>query len=185
MEDSKLQDPKSINLMLLGEKDVKTSLKKQYLKQTISSDSLTTVGYEILIQYLKIKNIAIKLKIWDTAGQNRFKSLAKLYLQQSKIVLLVYDIAINYSFEEFNYWIEYLGKNNRNENIIIGIIAHKCDLFDEQVISTEEGKKYAYTHNCLFFETYACNDKSIEYAFQKLVEEYLELEEKKKRIKRR
>ena len=69
-------------------------------------------------------------------------------------------------------------KNNLKENII-GIIAYKCYLFDEQVISIEEGKQFAYTHNCLFFETNACYDKSTEYAFQKLVEEYLKLEEKK------
>jgi GTPase SAR1 family protein len=73
MEDSKLQDPKLIKLMLLGDDDVKTSLKKQYLKETFSSNTLYSLGCDILTKYLKIKNKAIILKIFDTARQNRFK----------------------------------------------------------------------------------------------------------------
>ncbi len=103
MEDS---DTKLIKLMLLGDDDVKTSLKKQYLKEAFSSNILHTLGCDISTKFLKIKNKAIKLIIYDTAGQNRFKLMITSNFKNCQIILFVYDVANNNSFEQFNYWIE-------------------------------------------------------------------------------
>ena len=73
----------------------------------------------------------------------------------SKIALFVYDITRKRTFEELRFWIDSFKEINKNKNFIISIAANKSDLYDEQEISTEEGKKFADDNNCLFFETSA------------------------------
>ena len=143
-------------LILVGEGHVgKTSIIQQFIEQKFSESYLMTVGSDKSIKDLKINGKDIKLEIWDTAGQDKYRGVNKIF------------------------WIDNVKEINKNENIIFGVAANKSDLFEQQVVETEEGKKFANDNNCLFFETSAKDYKSIENAFSKLAENYIEKIENK------
>ena len=101
-----------------------------------------------------INNLKIKLNLWDTAGQERFRSLSPMFLKGSNIVILVYDITNQLSFDELrNYWVN-LVKENTN-NIILGVAANKSDLYDVEIVDEENGRKFAEENNAFFYSTSA------------------------------
>ena len=162
-------------LILVGEGEVgKTSIIQQFIEQRFNPSYLITIGSDKSMKDLNINGKDIKLEIWDTAGQGKYRKVNKIFMKNTKIALLVYDITDKKTFEQLNYWINHVKDVNKNENIIFGIAANKSDLFEQQVVSTEEGKKFADENNCLFFETSAKDYKSIENTFTKLTESYLE-----------
>ena len=168
-------------LILVGEGAVgKSSIIQQYIEKRFNEAYLITVGSDKSIKDLNINGKNIRLEIWDTAGQDKYRGVNKIFMKNTKIALLVYDITDKKSFEQLNNWINHVNEANKNENIIFGIAANKSDLFETQVVSTEEGKKFAQEHNCLFFETSAKDYGSIEKAFYKLAEVYLEKIDNKK-----
>ena len=187
MEDSKLQNTIDIKLILLGEDCVGvTTLINQYLYQRISSTT-GTIGAETFSNILKKKNKEITLNIWDISGKKQFIEVNKLYIKNTQIGLIVYDITNQISFEQLNFWIDYVNDENKDKEIIFGIAANKSDLFEHKFVDTEETKKFTNDNKYLFFETSAKDYKRTENAFLKLVEKYddIKKEEEKKRIKRR
>ena len=162
-------------LILVGEGHVgKTSIIQKFIEQKFSESYLMTVGSDKSIKDLKINGKDIKLEIWDTAGQDKYRGVNKIFMKNTKIALLVYDITEKYTFEQLKFWIDNVKEINKNEQIIFGIAANKSDLFEQQVIDTEKGKKFANDNNCLFFETSAKDHGSIVNVFDKLVEKYVE-----------
>ena len=101
-------------------------------------------------------------------------------MKKTQIGLIVYDITNRKSFQNLNYWLETLKNSNKDSKVIIGILANKSDLFEERVIKTEEGKKFADDNNCFFFETSSKDHQSIEKVFNILCTCYLDNLEKKK-----
>ena len=121
-------------------------------------------------------------------GHNRTKKYRlanKIFIKKNKITLIVYYITDKRSFEELNFWINFVKEENEKE-IIIGIAANKIDLYEEEDASIEEGKEFADNNNCLFFEINEMDYDCIENVFQTLVETYidkLEREEKERERK--
>ena len=170
MEDSKFKNSKKIKLILLGKSKVgKTCLINKYINNNLPPEYyLTTVGTDKSQKFVKIKNKEINLQIWDTSGQEEYRSVNKIYMKNTQIALIVYDITEYNSFEQLNYLIDTVKEINKEKEIIIGIAANKNNLFDKQVIKTDEGKKFANDNNCLYFETSSTDYESIEYAFHKI-----------------
>ena len=182
MKDSKLQNTIDIKFILLGEDYVgKSSLIAQYINNIFDENYLTTIASEKYEKYLKIKDKDIKLNIWDSVGQKVYRIVNKIFIKNCKIVLIVYNITDWSQFEELNYWINTVKEENKDKEVIIGIAVNKSDLFEQKVVDTEEGKKFADENNCLFFETSALDYESTENAFLKLVEKYIDLEEEKEK----
>jgi small GTP-binding protein len=162
-------------LILVGEGEVgKTSIIQQFIEQRFNPSYLITIGSDKSMKDLNINGKDIKLEIWDTAGQGKYRKVNKIFMKNTKIALLVYDITDKKSFEQLNNWINHVNEANKNENIIFGIAANKSDLFEQQIISTEVGKKFAEDNKCLFFETSAKDHKSIVTVFEKLIEKYVD-----------
>ncbi len=162
-------------ITFVGESNVgKTSLIQQYVNNVFDPNYLTTIGGDQLIKSIVIKGIKLSLNIWDTAGQERFRSINKIFLKNSKIVILVYDITNKKSFDKIvDFWypkvIEILGSD-----IIIGLAANKSDLYEQEKVSIEEGKNFAQEKNLVFKETSAINHECIENFFQELIELFCE-----------
>ena len=70
----------------------------------------------------------IRLNLWDTAGQEKFRSLTRMYYQDAEAAVIVYDITFRESFESAKYWVEDLRQNCNNTDILIAIVGNKCDL---------------------------------------------------------
>ena len=115
-EDSVSNDTTSfdekLKLMVIGETRVgKTSLIKKYTRDVFGGTYLTTVGIDFQEKIVKIEGKSIKLQIWDTAGEERFRNIAKNYFNTSDGFLLVYDITSKETLEKLDYWYEQIKEN--------------------------------------------------------------------------
>ena len=97
--------------------------------------------------------------LWDTAGQENYRSLNKIFIKNSKIVIFVYSIDNYDSFKELDYWIETVQNELEGGEFLSAIVGNKFDLLDKQVVSDEEAENYAKKHNMKFKYTSALADQ--------------------------
>ena len=103
---------------------------------------------------MKINDKNIKLQIWDTAGQESFKSITRSYYRGAAGALLVYDITRKETFNHLTRWLEEV-RQNGNPDIMIMLIGNKADLDSRRQVSTEEGERFAKENGLIFLETSA------------------------------
>lgn len=113
-----------------------------------------TIGVEFGARTVQINNKNIKLQIWDTAGQESFKSITRSYYRGAAGALLVYDITRRDTFNHLTCWLEEV-RQNGNPDMTIMLIGNKCDLDARRQISTEEGERFAKENGLIFMETSA------------------------------
>ena len=156
-------------IVLIGDTSVgKTNILSKYLTDEFDAKSKATVGVEFGVKNFKIENNIVKVQIWDTAGEERYRSITNAYYKGAKGSLLVYDITNKKSFENVEKWISDL-KANADEDISMILLGNKTDLEDKRVVTTEEGKNKAEFYNLTFMETSALNGNNIQEAFNELI----------------
>ena len=163
-----------LKLSFIGQSRVgKTSLINQYIKKKFSTSYILTIGADQVTKIITLENgKKIKINIWDTAGQERFRSVNSIFLKGSNMIIMVYDITNKESFDEMkNFWFNSINDNISN-NPIIGIAANKSDLYENEEVDKEEGKKYANDINAIFKETTATSFDSINLLIKEMCEEY-------------
>ena len=161
-----------VNLITLGDAEVgKTSLIIRYIKNSFSHNYLATLGVDSQIKRIKLKDgQKIKVIITDTAGQERFKSIAVNYIKKANGILLIYDITNKQSFENINNWAQEI-KEKTNGSIPMILIGNKTDLEEKRCISEDEGEKFAVNCNdgISFYETSCKTGKNVEKSINELV----------------
>merc|ERR550539_139694 len=103
---------------------------------------------------IDIEDRKVKLQIWDTAGQESFRSITRSYYRGAAGALLVYDITRRETFGHLTRWLEE-ARQNGNRNMTIMLIGNKSDLEHRRQVSTEEGQAFADKHGLMFLETSA------------------------------
>ena len=172
-------DIPSIKLILLGDSGVgKSSIIKRFLEDKFDPNMAVTFGSNFLEKIMTIKERKVKLEVWDTAGQEEFRSVTKIFIKNSKIVILVYDVTVKQNFESLNYWYDFIQKEI-GQDIIFGLAGNKTDLIVEEGYSEEvtpdEGKAYAERINATFSLVSAkVSGKEISNLIVQLVEKYIE-----------
>ena len=163
-----------IKMILLGESGVgKTSIIKRYLEDQFDKNETSTLSMSYVGKTVQIDNEDIRLNIWDTIGQEKYRSISKLFLNETKIVILVYSIDNGQSFKELNYWYD-LYKELLGEETILGIAGNKMDLYLNQEVDEEKAKEYAESRGAIFSLVSAKDNKeSIDNFITKLVKAYL------------
>jgi len=117
----------------------------------------------------------ISLNIWDTVGQEKFRSLSKLFFKDTKIVILVYSIVDKKSFDNLSYWLNSV-KETIGNDFILGVVGNKCDLFLEQKVDEELGAEFAKNNGGIFEQISAKENRTgLDNYITKLVSEYLKL----------
>jgi small GTP-binding protein len=109
-----------------------------------------TVGFEFMSFNIRINKVVIKLQIWDTCGQEVYKSLITGLYRNSSLAIIIYSVANKNSFQHVENWIKDL-KLNSNKNIKIILVGNKCDLVKERKISYEEGENLKRKHKLDYF----------------------------------
>ncbi|CAN6457408.1 unnamed protein product [Victoria cruziana] len=123
-----------------------------------------TIGVEFGARMINIDNKPIKLQIWDTAGQESFRSITRSYYRGAAGALLVYDITRRETFNHLASWLED-ARQHANANMTIMLIGNKCDLAHRRAVSTEEGEQFAKEHGLIFMEASAKTAQNVEEAF--------------------
>ena len=165
----------SISLGTLGDSHVgKSALTEIYLGREFSEEYISTIGINANIKDDKItikgEEKKIKIKIWDTAGQEKYKSIATSYIKTCNGIFLIYAINDRKSFENIEEWLkEVEEKKNTNNKVPLVLIGNKIDLENERVVSKDEGKKLAQKFNLEFFECSAKNNCNVSKAFHCLI----------------
>jgi Ras-related protein Rab-2A len=132
-----------------------------------------TIGVEFGAKVIPVKNKHIKLQIWDTAGQENFRSITRSYYRSAIGALLVYDITRRESFIHVKSWLEEV-KANGNPHMQILLVGNKNDLEGERVVSLEEGEKMAKENGLNFIEINSKNYQKVEMAFKTVTESILD-----------
>ena len=163
-----------IKVVLVGEAGVgKTCLIKQYLYKTFDSEEIPTIAGVESYKELHLDNEILKLTIWDTCGQERFRSINKIFMNKSNIVIFVYDITKIESFQELqNYWYKNV-VSNLGKDIIYGVAANKTDLFADEKVNSNDGYNYAQSIGAIFKETSSTIHDSIQELIEELAKKYL------------
>ena len=139
-------------LIFLGDQSVgKSCILNRFLNDTFIEKYQATIGLDFQSKNVQIENQDIHLLLYDTAGQEKFRSLIPMYTRDANIVLLVYDISNRDSFNHLPDWLKDLTNVNFDE-VIFAIVANKVDLSGKREVTPEEGQKFADEHNFIFQE---------------------------------
>ncbi len=145
------QEEISFKTIILGDPGVgKSCLSLKAIKNVFEDCYNSTIGFEFLNYYTKIDNINIKLQIWDTCGQEAYKSLIKSFYRNSALAIVVYSIDSNESFKHLDEWINDI-KRESNPDVKIVLIGNKADKEQEREVQKEMGEKFSKDNKVNFF----------------------------------
>ena len=169
----------TIKLLLIGNAFVgKTLIVQKFLDNTFSKTTMTTIGVDLQYKVLDINGKKVKYLIWDTAGEDRMKTMTYAYYRGCHVVLIVYDVTSKKSFENVTTWVECVDKFAKS-NVLRILVGNKTDLEDKRVISKEEGKKLAEENGLKFYEISAKTMNGLVEMFEDVAKEYVQIYEQK------
>ena len=160
-------------VLLLGDSSVgKTCFLLRYCDKSFQDVHLSTIGLDYRLKTITLKNNrTVKLQIWDTAGQDRFRAITKNYYKSANGVLLIYDISNLQTYENVKNWISQI-REEANPNVIIYLVGNKIDLPKEKrVVNIEDGEKIAEEFEIKFKEASAKSGTNVNEIFEELVEQ--------------
>ena len=173
-----------LKFIIIGDAAVgKSNLLVRYTSEQFKEEYQLTIGVEFGSNNVIIGDNTYRIQIWDTAGQENFRSITRSYYKNTACAIIVYEISNKKSFENISSWIEEC-KNTAPKSILMVLVGNKCDLEDNREVTEEEGREFAEKNGMLFFETSAKTGKNVEELFkqsvkvidQKIKENYYDLE---------
>ena len=157
--------------IIIGDSSVgKSNILLKYIHDKFNDDYVTTIGVEFGAKNLNIKDKVYRIQIWDTAGQEMFRSITRAYYKNSVCACVVYDITRKTSFDNVKSWIEDCKKHSP-KTIFLVLIGNKVDLENSREVSYEEGEAAAKQYGMLFYETSAKTGKNINEFFEQSCQE--------------
>ena len=164
------EEEKSVKVVLLGETGVgKTCIISRFVNNLYdnkTTSNLTPAFTTKTMKFARLNGKEIRFDLWDTAGQERFRSVTKSLYRDAKVIILVYDITEKETFNEVkDYWYEQIKLNSAND-VILGLAGNKCDLYENEVITEEEGKELAKEMGAIFKLTSSKEKVGINELFQ-------------------
>ena len=167
-----------IKVILIGDSGVgKTNIIRLAIGKRFSSNQEPSLTLSFSRKEIKIKNMKYILDLWDTIGQENLRTMNKLFYNNSRIVIFVYDITSRESFEDLNYWINEVSSQLGDEDIIRGIIGNKIDLYLQEAVNDNDVEKLTKKINGKYLRMSAKEDEpqKIENYLEELLSDYLKL----------
>ena len=117
---------------------------------------------------------SLVLDIWDTAGQEKYKSLTKFFYKDAAMIILVYDITRKESYDNLkNYWYKEIQEHGEKD-IVLGIAGNKSDLYDNEAVPEKEAREFAKSINAIYALTSAQNNSGVNKLFEDIGHKYLD-----------
>ncbi len=161
-----------MKVTILGEGRVgKTSLLQRFAKGTFDEDSKSSISAAMLDLCVisPVNGITkVGLKIWDTAGQEKFRCIAPMYYKDADAVILVYNVTDAKSFSELQFWLDEVREKAR-ENCIVAVAGNQADRVEEEKVSLAEATEFANKNGALFFLTSAKEGMNVNDLFHEVI----------------
>ena len=163
-------------VLLLGDSTVgKTCFLMRYTDNTFQEIHMSTIGLDYRLKTMTLNSgKQVKVQIWDTAGQDRFRAITKNYYKGAHGIILIYDVTNQQTFENVTNWINQI-KEEASDKVTIFLVGNKIDDVENRKIQTESGKNLAENFQLQFYETSAKTGENVEKTFQALVEKIDEI----------
>ena len=164
----------TLKLLIVGDSGVgKTNFVNKFIKKDFNEKYMSTTGLDLQTGELVIKNKKIRVQIWDTAGQEKYKSITKNLFLKVMGTLIIYDITNEQSFHKLKSWLSLI-KEECGQHMQIVLVGNKTDIDTQRVISKEEVIKYAKEENVKYIETSSKTGENVLKAITLLSELILE-----------
>ena len=155
-------------IVILGDTCVgKSCILMRFVKNSMLHNHLSTIGIDSSTKTITTERGKATLQIWDTAGQDRFRSLSQSYIRNGDAIILVYDITSDDTFQHVTTWMDAI-HNMAKQDVPIILVGNKTDMENERRITTEEGQKLAEKYKILFKEVSAVTGDGVADAFTML-----------------
>lgn len=156
--------------ILVGDSSVgKSNLLSRFIANEFSNENKPTLGVEFGTKILQTREKLVKIQIWDTAGQEKYKSITNSYYVNSKGAIVVFDLSRKSSFDNTDKWIKDVLEITGKEISLI-LVGNKTDLTDNRVIEYNESLEKAKKYNIQYKETSALNGENVKEVFQILTD---------------
>ena len=159
-------------LLVVGESGVgKTCILLRFADNSFDETFLSTIGVDFKVKELIMDGKKIRLQIWDSAGQERFRNITNSYYRNCSGIIIVYDITSHESFDKVTEWVSDVRKYVPTVPLLL--VGNKCDKEDERQVTREEGEEQARKLGLVFLETSAKTSVNIDEAFKEMTKQLL------------
>ena len=161
-------------IVMIGESGVgKSSILMRYCDNNFTDNFVSTIGIDFKFKTLEENGKRHKLQIWDTSGQERFKSITSSFYRGANGVVLVFDLTDKESFERLDEWMRE-ARMNAGEEVKLVVVGNKSDLTDLREVSSMKAESFALQNGCHYFETSAKSDENVNSIFEKITLEMIQ-----------
>ena len=161
-----VEDLIKLKLIVVGNQGTgKSSILNRFVNETFDENYQATIGLDFHSKNITIHDQDVRLIIYDTAGQEKFRSLIPMYIREAQIILFIYDISDKDSFDSIPKWIQQVN-DVINKEVVFVLIGNKLDLESNRKVTFEEGKKLAEKSNYVFQEVSAKTGENFEKLFE-------------------
>ena len=160
------EDVQHFKLIFLGDQYVgKSSILNRFYQDKFEPDYQATIGLDFHSKNVNINGNTVRLLLYDTAGQEKFKSLIPMYIRDANIIIVVYDISNKDSFNHTEHWVNET-KDLKREDAIFVFVGNKIDLEDKRVVQKKEAEDFATEKGFLFYEVSAKTGENVQELFE-------------------
>ena len=167
-------------IVLIGDTCVgKSCILVRFSDDIFNDNYVTTIGVDFRFKTMVVNQKVAKIQIWDTAGEERYRSITTAYYRGAAAIIICCDCTNTESFNNVDNWIEEIGKYTDKDNVDIMILMNKCDLVDERKIDKSEIEKYEKKSGLKVLEVSAKTGEGIDDAFKYVISKLIDKNEKK------
>ena len=155
-------------IILIGDSNVgKTAIINRFINNIFSKDHHCTIGVEFFVKSVIVGEDKVDLQIWDTCGQERYKTITKQYYREINGYILIFDLSNKNSFSNIKHWLNDISEYGQNINCKI-IVGNKNDLSEERQVGQEEIDNFILENNIEYIELSAKSGYNIEKCFENI-----------------
>ena len=160
------EDVQHFKIIFLGDQYVgKSSILNRFYQDKFEPDYQATIGLDFHSKNVSINGNTVRLLLYDTAGQEKFKSLIPMYIRDANIIIVVYDISNKDSFVHTEHWVNET-RDLKREDAIFVLVGNKIDLDDKRVVERKEAEDFATEKGFLFHEVSAKTGEQVQELFE-------------------